>query len=433
MRLITRFTLVVVLILLALPLAAAAEAPVTLVIDAVDASAHPDTSVVLTVRDEFGVPIPGLTVDNFAVKEDLSPHEPAITAVEPVVNPDTALSVVMVLDVSGSMEGAKLADAKGAARRLLDKLGPGDKAALIAFAGATDLDKVNAAREVGFGGDKIALYGVVDGLSAGGATPLYDAAFKAIKWAAAQPPGNRAVLLFTDGREEKTGDGSGGSRLANDDSPVREANRAGIPVFTIGLGGDVDEAYLRRLALETGGRYQHAGQSAELAQLFQNVSDLLKQQYRLSYRSALPADGQSHQLRVDVEVGQNRAFDEAEFTIPSIPTPTPVAPEPTATATEVPAPTATPSPAPTPAPVVADPAPPPPAAGFLGLSPLAWAGLLGAVVLALLLMVLRSRRTPRPAPAPVYRCLRCGHELPAKDAPCPSCGYQGGYKESQSR
>ena len=431
MRFTPRLALVLVLIALTLPFAVAAEAPVTLVIDSVDAAAHPDTTLVLTVRDEFGVPIPGLTAANFAVKEDLSPHEPMVTAVEPVVNPDISLSVVMVLDVSGSMEGVKLADAQGAARRLLDKLGPTDKVALIAFAGATDLNNVDAAREVAFGGDKTSLYGVVDSLTAAGATPLYDAAFKAIKWAAAQPPGNRAVLLFTDGKEEKTADGTGGSRIANDDSPVREANRAGIPVFTIGLGSDVDEAYLRRLALETGGRYQQAGQSAELAQLFQNVSDLLKQQYRLSYRSGLPADGQSHQLRVDVEVGQNRAFDETGFNTPLIPTPAPVSapvtPEPTVT--PLPEPTATPMPSSTPVPVVAS-APPPAAASFFGLSPVTWAGLLGALMLAFLLTVIVRRRRPvAPVPA-TYRCLRCGHELPAKDAPCPSCGYQGGFKDA---
>ena len=162
---------------------------------------------------------------------------------------------------------------------------------------------------VGFGGDKTALYGAIDRLQAGGWTPLYDTAYKAVTWARPRQ-GNRAVLLFTDGREEKAPNGTGGSKVANDDSPIREANRAGVPVFTVGLGADVDETYLKRLALETGGTYQHTANSAELAQLFRNVADLLKQQYRITYTSGLPADGGMHQVLVAVTAGQHNAFPE---------------------------------------------------------------------------------------------------------------------------
>ena len=161
---------------------------------------------------------------------------------------------MLAVDVSGSMTGAKLRDAQEAARRFLDGLTGRDEVALIAFARTIDLEGIDPVREHGFGGAKDALYSVIDGLEAGGATPLYDTAFKAVGWAAAQAPGNRTVLLFTDGKEEQAADGTGGSQIANEDSPIREANRAGIPVFTVGLGDDADERYLRRLALETGGR-----------------------------------------------------------------------------------------------------------------------------------------------------------------------------------
>jgi len=261
-----------------LPLPASAEEPVTLRIDAVDSESYPAVSTVVTVRNEFGVPIPGLGLDNFSVREDLSRQPRTITAVEPVVNPDVEIAVVLAVDVSGSMEGAKLRGAQTAARRFLDGLTAQDDAALIAFAGAIDLEGVDPAREQGFGGDRATLSAIIDGLTANGATPLYDTAYKAVQWAAEQPPGNRAVVLFTDGKEEKS-EGGGGSQIANEDSPIFAANQNGIPIFTIGLGDDTDEMYLKRLALQTGGIYQHADQSAELAQLFANVSNLLKQQY----------------------------------------------------------------------------------------------------------------------------------------------------------
>ncbi|MCX7671001.1 MAG: VWA domain-containing protein, partial [Anaerolineae bacterium] len=297
----TGLLLVVTLILsFSAALPAAAEAPITVRIDRADAAGHPRVVLEATVRNEYGVPIPGLTAANFDVSEDRSLKSRPIVAVEPFVNPDVQLSVVLAVDVSGSMAGAKLRDAQEAARRFLDRLTSKDHAALIAFSDLIALDAVDATREVGFGADKAALYGVVDRLQAKGWTPLYDTAYKAVRWAATAPAGNRAVLLFTDGKEEKAPDGAGGSRVANDDSPIREANRAGVPVFTIGLGADADEAYLKRLALETGGTYQHADNSAELAQLFRNVSELLKQQYRITYTSGLPADGQTHQVLLAV-------------------------------------------------------------------------------------------------------------------------------------
>jgi len=424
--------LLVLLLALCLPPGAAAEAPITIRIDRADAAGYPQAVIEATVRNEYGVPITGLTAANFDVSEDRTLKSRPVVSVEPFVNPSVRLSVVLAVDVSGSMAGAKLRDAQEATRRFLDSLTPQDNAGLIAFSDVIVLDKVDATREVGLGGDKAALYGVIDRLQAGGWTPLYDTAYKAVTWAAAAPAGNRAVLLFTDGKEEKAPDGTGGSRIANDDSPIREANRAGVPVFTIGLGADADEAYLKRLALETGGTYQHAANSAELAQLFRNVSDLLKQQYRITYTSGLPADGKMHQVLVAVTVGQHSAFTEAPLgPLPLIATPTPIpptaAPEPTAT--PVP-PTTTPRPSPTLAPLptlVPTPTPAPTQAGILGLGWPIWGGI-GAGIIVLAVAVAALARSARKPEEPEYRCLRCGHALEAQDAPCPSCGFRGSYK-----
>lgn len=434
-----RFTLALLILILLLPLPAAAQEPVTLRLDAVAGDLHPEMAVFATVRDEFGVSIPGLGPQNFTIREDFAAQPVEISAVSTLINDAVELSVVLAVDVSGSMQGAKLRDAQEAARRFLDGLNAQDEVALIAFAGAIALDSVDAAREFEFGVERAAMYEIIDGLIANGATPLHDAAFKAVQWAAAQPPGNRAVVLFTDGREEKTADGKGGSRIANEDSPIREANRSGIPVFTIGLGDDVDESYLQRLALETGGTYQHAQRSAELADLFANVSALLKQQYRIDYASALPADGDMHRLRLEVEVGQHRAFAEVAFgPLPFVPTPTPAnqptaTPTPTATplptATPTPAPTATPEPSPPPTLVLASAATPAPPArgGFLGIPLLDWGGVLAALLLLGGGGMWLARR--RPGPATTHHCLQCGHALPAADAPCPSCGYRGSFSE----
>ncbi len=367
----------------------------------------------------------------FTVSEDHSLEPRPISSVKAIVNPDLPIAVVIVLDVSGSMQGQAIADAKTAALRFLDRLGPNDRAALIAFADTVDLEGVDPTREHPFTGDLKPLYAIVEGLRAEGDTPLYDVAYKAVRWAAQEPEGNRAVLLLTDGQEDAGTSGKMGSHTANEDTAIREANRANVPVFTIGLGKEMDEAYLRRLALETGGRYQPAPNSTSLVALFQNVADLLKQQARLTYESGVAADGQEHTVRVEVRAGERVAFDEIAFQAPlsgaapptTAPLPTP-APGGGGTAAPTTAPTAAPTTAPTGAPG-GTPTPAPLPGTASGLLPwLAAGGVAALLALGGAVGIRRIRAGRRP---PVYHCLQCGRELESPDAPCPDCGYRGSY------
>ncbi|MBE2269010.1 MAG: VWA domain-containing protein, partial [Anaerolinea sp.] len=277
-------------------------------IDAVQADQHPQHTLVVTVRDANGVPVPDLTAANFEVNEDRVPQARTITSVEPFVNPDVPVSVVLVIDVSGSMQGQPLADAKVAATRFLDRLSENDRVAVVAFSDRVNLDVVDIAREAVFTTDKSELYRLIDDLQANGGTPLYDAAYKAVQSVSAEIVGNRAVILLTDGRDEDPG-----SKVASEETPIQAATRANIPVFTIGLGNQIDRGYLERMARLTGGTYQETPDSAQLATMFQNVGDLLKQQYRITYTSDLEADGQMHRVEVIVKQAGRTAQTEAEF------------------------------------------------------------------------------------------------------------------------
>lgn len=425
------------LILLVIPLlmwpdVARAQEPVTLRVDRVEDAAFPEITVHLTVRSAYGVPIADLTSDQFDVSEDRTLESRPISGLETTINPHQPIALLLVIDVSGSMAGEPLEDAQAAAVRLLDRLGPQDKAGLLAFADNVNLadpfPQLDPAREHDFTADKASLYDLVDNLTAGGNTPLYDAAYKAVHLVARQPAGNRAVLLLTDGRDEVAGGPRGsGSAVADEDTPIREANRAKVPVFTVGLGQDIDAPWLKRLALETGGTYQQTPDSAQLTRLFQNVLDLLKQQYRLTYTSGMPEDGADHGVLVSVKVGEDIAFDEATWgPAPLAPTETP--PPPTAT----PDPTNTLSPTRTPtATATATPAASGPAGATGSLSPLVMAGGLGLLVLLGLGTAVGLARARRQA-EPTTRCLNCGRALPEAGAPCPDCGFAGEYRDEDT-
>jgi len=321
---------------------AQAQGTVSLTIDELVLDDFPTVEVLVTVRDENGTPITDLTADKFELIEDgktsLPPQE-----VSTKVNEDVHISVALVIDVSGSMKGDPLAKAQEAANEFIDKLADADRVALIAFSDDVemDLDNLNPDKEVAFTNDKNAVRNVLNFLEAGGGTALYDAAYKAVLMTAEEPPGKRAIILMTDGRDEDVNDQPPGSHYTEADDPINEATRQQIPVFTIGLGQNVDEKYLRRMALRTGGRFQLAPEPDQLSELFQNILEQLKQQYILTYESRLPEDANPHSLMVRVKLPTGQAYDERKFYIKEPPTPVP---------TQVAAPAATSTPVPTPTP-----------------------------------------------------------------------------------
>ncbi len=290
----------------------------TVKIDDLNTDSYPDMKVLVTARDANGVPIPDLDMDSFELIEDGKvSFKPAQVTTQ--VNPDATVSVMLVIDISGSMRGKPIEEAERAANAFIDKLNATDRAGIIAFADEVDLDNLVDGKEIGFTTDKNALRNLIDQLDTriGWNTPLYDAIYKGLDLTSKEPTGKRVVIVMTDGRDERdnaqgTPVPDKGSRFAPDD-PINEATRQGIPVFTIGVGGKIDSDYLFRLAARTGGQYQETPNAEELTTLFQNVLDQLKQQYYLDYTTGLAEDNSYHDLMVRVHVPQGNAFSDVKF------------------------------------------------------------------------------------------------------------------------
>ena len=282
----------------------------------------------LTVSDANGYAITGIAQH----KEYIQIYEdgvlvPGIADVAESVNKDVQVYIALVLDTSGSMNGKPLDDLKQAANQCLSALAPQDRAAVIAFSNEVDLGepfpKIDSKKEAGFTHDKGLLKNLVNQLLAevGNTTPLYDAFLKAVKMTRSQPKQNRAIILMTDGVDEGTTKGQPGSKVAKPDDPVDLAREAGIPVYTVGLGksDNFDAGYLQRVALLTGGFYNGTQDSAELGRLFQQVVDLLKTEYLVSYKPPKGPDGKEHQVLVKVslpERGTAQNDPPARYTAP---------------------------------------------------------------------------------------------------------------------
>jgi len=300
---------------------------VTITVDKVEAGQDGKNYAFVTVRDENGVPIPGLNPENFDIIEDQSTFFPP-EQVGAQVNPGAGMSVALVLDLSGTMKGQPLEEAKKASARLLETLlnepNDPDRAAFFGINGPVEINNTavsEGAREADFTNDRNKILNLINPLEVTGnsPTPLYDALFRAVKIAGRQA-GPRAIIVITDGQDKV-------SSLSADD-PISEANRNRIPVFPVGFSrGPVNDDYLTRLAARTGGTYTKAREASAFTKGFEDILSALSQQYVLTYQTRLPSDGQPHVVMVRVKSPQGSEAAEKVF-VGALPTAGPTPPPP---------------------------------------------------------------------------------------------------------
>ena len=219
-----------------------------------------------TVLDRQGHPVTsGLAARDFAVSEDGARQQ--IARCEPVT--DLPIHAAVAIDISASM-APHLEKAQAAALQFLQGMvRPKDRAEVITF-------NDHAAQVVKFTRDLKTLAGGLAGLKAERGTSLYDSlifsfyTFNGLK-------GRRALLLLSDGRDE-------GSRFGFEEA-LDFARRAGVTVYSIGLGDEVDKRKLTRIAEETGGRAFFPRKAEELAAIYAGIEAELRSQVLIAYQS----------------------------------------------------------------------------------------------------------------------------------------------------
>lgn len=318
-----RFALLPLLLLLALamlvgtPRPAHAQEPPDVAINQVDADGYPAISAVVTAIDARGVPAPGLTAADFRAFEGSDPL--TISSVTAAQDSSVPLSVILMIDVSGSMAGAPIDAAKAAASQFVASLAPADQAALYAFAGAVNV-------VVPLTADRAALNAGIAGLQAEGPTALYQAVETAVFAANASPGGRKAIVLLSDGVNDCAG------CVATRDGSITAARGAGVPIFAVGLG-EPDDAYLQFLADETQGLYQRVT-AGGLVDVYTGIAALLRAQYIVTMQAAGAADGADASLRIEATIdGESVSSPPTAFTrgapgAVATPVPTAVVPPP---------------------------------------------------------------------------------------------------------
>jgi Ca-activated chloride channel family protein len=206
---------------------------------------------------------------------------------EPPKGPPPPRDVVLVLDVSGSMAGASIQQAKAALKFVLDRLGAKDRFGLIAF--ADHADKFGPGLWDASPPNVTLAKQWVDSLQAVGGTNINAALLTALDLRSDDPHRNLMIIFFTDG-QPTTGETVPEKIVAN----VVARNTANTRLFTFGVGHDVNATLVDQLALRSRAASVYVRPSEDIeskvSALYQKISQPVLVNLRLSVGSGVIVD-----------------------------------------------------------------------------------------------------------------------------------------------
>jgi VWFA-related protein len=213
-------------------------------------------SVTVVVYDKAGRFIHGLGPSDITVLEDGVPQEVSYFKEAKGGEEKIPLSVVLVLDASGSMKQnmSFLQEAAGGFVRKLEDI---DSALVVSFN-----ESIKGSAE--FTGDDERLEQFVESLQAWGGTSLYDAIQYSLDRIKGQA-GRKALVVFSDGDDTTSS--------MKESDVVDVARSVEATIYTIGIqgggpGGGAPRGFLKKIATETGGEFFFPDRVGDLLRVF---------------------------------------------------------------------------------------------------------------------------------------------------------------------
>lgn len=247
-------------------------------------------NVFVTVTDQHGAPVGGLTRENFVLKEDDQAQTIKVFDKESAL----PLSIALAIDTSLSTRQDLPLEQASAKRFAHEIMRPVDGLSVYAFS------EVVREATPGYTADLKRIDESIDHIRVGAATALYDAIYLASR-ALDHRKGRKVIVLITDG----------GDTVSKVDykEAVRAAEEAEALVYSIivvpiesSAGREIGgEHALIQLSEDTGGKYYYATSITQLDQAFRKISDELRTQYLLAYYPSQNASF-SEFRRIEVKV-----------------------------------------------------------------------------------------------------------------------------------
>lgn len=245
------------------------------------------TVVTATVRNADGQLVPGLPKEDFEIYED-GVRQP----IAQFTNERVPIGLGLLLDVSDSMFGRRLQDARDAVQRfLLELLSPSDQFFLMAF-------NHQPRRLTGWTSEAATVKTALDALRPTGATAIYDAVRAALPLIEQRTRERAALVVISDGADTAS------------DTTLYDLRtdllRTDAFIFAIAIDSPkeqpintrVNPEALAEITNQTGGHTDVVRDSADLTAATARIADELNSQYVLGYASPHPGDGKYHSIRV---------------------------------------------------------------------------------------------------------------------------------------
>jgi Ca-activated chloride channel homolog len=247
-------------------------------------------NVYVTVTDEHGAPIGGLTKENFILKEDDREQRIAVFDKESAL----PISIALAIDTSLSTRHDLPLEQASAKRFAHAILRPIDAMSVYSFS-----EVVREATQ-GYTADLKRIDQGIDHVRLGASTAVYDAVYVASR-ALDQRKGRKVLVLITDGEDVD-------SKVEYKEA-LRAAQEAEALIYSIiivpiesSAGREIGgEHALIQLSDDTGGKYYYATSTAQLDEAFRKISDELRTQYLLAYYPSQRTSF-SEFRRIDVKV-----------------------------------------------------------------------------------------------------------------------------------
>jgi Ca-activated chloride channel family protein len=240
----------------------------------------------VTVRDAEGRLVTTLTQADFIIEED-----GVAQPITQFTRERVPVSLALTLDISDSMRGQRMVDARGALAHFLDRLlAPEDEAELLGFNHETRVF-------VPWTIDRTLMRTKLEELRPSGGTALYDAIDLALPQFDARTHPRAAILLVSDGAD-----------TASDTTPTalkQKLVRSDIFLYAIGIDSvdarastRINPFTLQELTSQGGGTTEIIRSAAELGPATERIAEELNHQYMVGYTPSKRGDGRLHTVRV---------------------------------------------------------------------------------------------------------------------------------------
>lgn len=184
----------------------------------------------------------------------------------------TGSNIILVCDVSGSMDGS-IQDLRDAVVTFITDKNPSENLSVVTFNNTIVETK-------SFGTSDESLIAFAESMYASGGTDMFSAVVNCLGSFPTNASENNVLILMTDGQ-----DSSPKSSEVIYSEIGNLALQKGVTVYAMGLGYDVDTAYLSTIAGSGNGEFVYVSDSASLTSFYNMLHSQVYSQYELTYQA----------------------------------------------------------------------------------------------------------------------------------------------------